>query len=84
MTTAATETSRPGLTAGPTNEFSLFFRVKPGSAESLRSALDALQHRCFAVFQTAPGLAGQHLVTCSADVGGGTTLTARGFFTPRG
>ena len=43
MTTAATETSRPGLTTGPTNEFSLFFRVKPGSAESLRSALDALQ-----------------------------------------
>jgi len=43
VTTAARETSRPGLAAGPTNEFSLFFRVKPGSAESLRSALDALQ-----------------------------------------
>jgi hypothetical protein len=43
VTTAATGTSRPGLTVGPTNEFSLFFRVKPGAAESLRSALDDLQ-----------------------------------------
>ena len=30
MTTAATGTSRPGLTVGPTSEFSLFFRVMPG------------------------------------------------------
>lgn len=43
MTSAATGTSRPGLTVGPTNEFSLFFRVKPGAAESLRSALEDLQ-----------------------------------------
>ena len=34
---------RPGLSAGPTSEFSLFFRVKPGSAESLRAALRELQ-----------------------------------------
>jgi hypothetical protein len=43
MTTAAAGTSRPGRTAGTTNEFSLFFQVKPGAAESLRSALEELQ-----------------------------------------
>ena len=43
MTTAATGTSRPGQAVGPTNEFSLFFRVKPGGGESLRSALEDLQ-----------------------------------------
>ena len=36
------------------------------------------------LFDTAPGLSGTGLVTCTADVGGGFTLTARGFFTPRG
>jgi hypothetical protein len=30
--------------AGPTSEFSLFFRVKPGSGQSLRSALRDLQN----------------------------------------
>lgn len=36
------------------------------------------------IFDTAPGLTPQGLVTCTGDVGGGFTLTARGFFTPRG
>ena len=43
MSTAATGASRPGRTVGPTNEFSLFFQVKPGAGESLRSALEDLQ-----------------------------------------
>ena len=34
---------RPGLSAGPTSEFSLFFRVKPGAGEPLRAALRQLQ-----------------------------------------
>jgi hypothetical protein len=36
-------TSRPGLTVGPTSEFSLFFRVIPGHGETLRAALRDLQ-----------------------------------------
>ena len=36
-------TSRPGMIVGPTSEFSLFFRVKPGEGESLRAALRDLQ-----------------------------------------
>ena len=36
-------TVRPGLTVGPVSEFSLFFRVKPGEAETLRSSLRDLQ-----------------------------------------
>src|ERR687894_1175135 len=43
MTTAATGTSRPGLTVGPTSEFSLFFHVLPGRGEALRAALRDLQ-----------------------------------------
>jgi hypothetical protein len=43
VTTAATGASRPGRAAGPTNEFSLFFQVKPGAGESLRNALEELQ-----------------------------------------
>jgi hypothetical protein len=43
MATPATGTSRPGASVGPTSEFSLFFRVKPGEAESLRTALRDLQ-----------------------------------------
>jgi hypothetical protein len=38
----------------------------------------------FVVFDTAPGLNSQGLVTCSGDAGGGFTIIARGFFTPRG
>lgn len=43
MATSLTETSRPGLSVGPTSEFSLFFHVKPGQGEALREALRALQ-----------------------------------------
>src|SRR5687767_10197372 len=43
MATPATGISRPGLNVGPTSEFSLFFRVKPGEGESLRAALRDLQ-----------------------------------------
>ena len=43
MATPATGTSRPGVSVGPTSEFSLFFRVKPGEGESLRAALRDLQ-----------------------------------------
>src|SRR6478672_3466721 len=35
--------AQPGRSVGPTSEFSLFFRVKPGSGSSLRSALLDLQ-----------------------------------------
>ena len=43
MTSPETEIPRPGLSAGPTSEFSLFFRVKQGAGESLRAALRSLQ-----------------------------------------
>ena len=37
------ESARPGVSVGPTSEFSLFFRVKAGEGESLRAALNDLQ-----------------------------------------
>jgi hypothetical protein len=43
MSASEAETVRPGLSVGPTSEFSLFFRVKPGEGESLRAALRDLQ-----------------------------------------
>src|SRR3954467_2154940 len=43
MTTSDVGTVKPGLMVGPTSEFSLFFRVKPGEGPSLRSALLTLQ-----------------------------------------
>src|SRR4051794_18007565 len=43
MATTASEASRPGLPVGPTSEFSLFFRVKPGDGAVLRAALQDLQ-----------------------------------------
>src|SRR5918995_2247705 len=43
MSASETGTARAGLAVGPTSEFSLFFRVKPGEAESLRAALRDLQ-----------------------------------------
>jgi hypothetical protein len=43
MATTATGSSRPGVAVGPTSEFSLFFRVKPGQGEPLRAALHDLQ-----------------------------------------
>lgn len=36
--------TQPGLMVGPTSEFSLFFRVKRGESESLRTALAELQN----------------------------------------
>ena len=43
MSASDATTARPGLQVGPTSEFSLFFRVKPGQGESLRAALRELQ-----------------------------------------
>ena len=43
MATPGTASSRPGVSVGPKSEFSLFFRVKPGEAGSLRAALGDLQ-----------------------------------------
>jgi len=43
MTTSGDAVPQPGRAVGPTSEFSLFFRVKPGSGPSLRAALLALQ-----------------------------------------
>ena len=43
MAEPATGTSRPGVSVGPTSEFSLFFRVKPGEGQALRAALRDLQ-----------------------------------------
>jgi hypothetical protein len=43
MGSAATGTPRPGVSVGPTSEFSLFFRVKPGQEDALREALRTLQ-----------------------------------------
>ena len=42
MAASEASTARPGG-VGPTSEFSLFFRVKPGEATSLRAALRGLQ-----------------------------------------
>jgi hypothetical protein len=36
----------------------------------------------FVVVDNPQALHGQTLVTCTGDVGGGTTITVRGFFTP--
>ena len=43
MTTSSTASPRPGISVGPTSEFSLFFHIKPGQGPSLRSALQDLQ-----------------------------------------
>ena len=43
MSASEAVTVRPGVRVGPTSEFSLFFRVKPGEGESLRAALRDLQ-----------------------------------------
>jgi hypothetical protein len=43
MADPAAGTARPGVRVGPTSEFSLFFRVKPGHGDALREALRALQ-----------------------------------------
>src|SRR3954454_8550189 len=43
MATPMTGASRPGVSVGPTSEFSLFFHVKPGEGENIRVALRDLQ-----------------------------------------
>ena len=43
MANAVTGSTHPGITVGPTSEFSLFFRVQEGQGPSLRSALVKLQ-----------------------------------------
>jgi hypothetical protein len=43
MSASEAATVQPGLSVGPTSEFSLFFHVKPGEGEVLRTALRDLQ-----------------------------------------
>ena len=43
MATTGAGAPRPGVGVGPTSEFSLFFRVKPGHGDALREALRTLQ-----------------------------------------
>ena len=43
MTTRATDAARPGITVGPTSEFSLFFHVRAGEEPDMREAVEALQ-----------------------------------------
>ena len=43
MSTPTTDAARPGITVGPTSEFSLFFRVRPGQEAEIREAVAALQ-----------------------------------------
>src|SRR4051794_4500546 len=43
MATPSTDAPRPGLRVGPASEFSLFFHVRPGHAQGIREALEALQ-----------------------------------------
>jgi hypothetical protein len=44
MSEPAIGSARPGVTVGPTTEFSLFFRVRDGQGAELRRALQDLQH----------------------------------------
>src|SRR4051795_3784648 len=43
IATTATDATRPGITFGPTSEFSLFFHVRPGQETEIREAVEALQ-----------------------------------------
>ena len=43
MPASETGSAGPGVSAGPTSEFSLFFHVKPGHGDALREALRSLQ-----------------------------------------
>jgi hypothetical protein len=43
MPASDTGTANPGVSVGPTSEFSLFFQVKPGHADALREAVRTLQ-----------------------------------------
>jgi hypothetical protein len=44
MAASDVTTARPGLQVGATSEFSLFFQIKPGHGDSLRTALLDLQN----------------------------------------
>ena len=44
MSAVGTEATHPGMSVGPTSEFSLFFRVKAGEGAALRAALQDLQN----------------------------------------
>ena len=44
MSMPATDAARPGITVGPTSEFSLFFHVRPGQEPEIREAIAALQN----------------------------------------
>ena len=44
MTMPATDAARPGITVGPTSEFSLFFHVRPGQEREIREAVTVLQN----------------------------------------
>src|SRR4051812_39779067 len=44
MTTVESGEARHGATAGPTSEFTLFFKVKDGEAPALRESLRVLQN----------------------------------------
>jgi hypothetical protein len=44
VTTSSTDVARPGITVGPTTEFSLFFRVRAGQEREIRDAITALQN----------------------------------------
>jgi len=43
MSASEPGTARPGVSVGPTSEFSLFFHVTPGHGDALREALRSLQ-----------------------------------------
>jgi hypothetical protein len=43
VTTSATDAARPGISVGPTSEFTLFFHVRPGQEREIRDAITALQ-----------------------------------------
>jgi hypothetical protein len=43
VSTPATDAARPGITVGPTSEFSLFFHVRPGEEAEIRETIQALQ-----------------------------------------
>src|SRR5204863_8451901 len=43
MSASEPGTARPGVSVGPTSEFSLFFHVTPGRGDALREALRSLQ-----------------------------------------
>ena len=70
MVASESQAPRPGLTVGSTNEFSLFFRVKPGEGESLRKALVDLQDARTAAdaASAAAATAKQATTAAAADV----------------